>query len=121
MLDWFDSNEKPKYMTADEARNAVETGAVNRNNEQTAFREISDEEFENTVRKYVYRCLERDIPMSAKSGYSSVCILPVSYNTADDDWDRIFRAHQIIKGIVEEYGYTVERFNESDVIHIIWE
>lgn len=113
------TNDK-KYMTAEEARSICEIGKENNIKEKLAFSNISDEEFEKAVKDYVKRCLERYIPSSAQNGNNHETIVPAHYKTANDDFERINRAREIIKEMVAPYGYTVSWFYNSTMISINW-
>ena len=113
-------NNEKKYMTADEARIASEIGKENDAKEKAMFSNISDEEFENEVRKHVDACLERYIPSATKRGDNYELIVPAHYKTTNDDQNRINRAKEIVEEIVAPYGYTVGWYWGTNMIIINW-
>jgi len=120
IIDTIKKNEKKKYMTADEARKVSEIGKENKMREKLEFSSVSDEEFENAVRDYVSTCLEHYIPSTSKNGNNREIIVPAHYKTANDNFERIGRAREIIEEMVAPYGYTVSMFCGNEMIAINW-
>lgn len=112
--------EEKKHMTAEEARSISEIGKERKMRETFAFREISDEEFENAVREFTNRCLENYIASAAERGDNHETIVPAHYKTANDDFERINRAKEIIEEMMSPYGYTVSWFCGTKMIAINW-
>ena len=113
-------NINEKYVTADEARAITEAGKIAKKREKSKFFSASENEFENAVREFTAKCLERYIPNAAKNGDNHEIIVPAHYTTADDDQNRINRAKEIIEEMVVPYGYTVSWFCGSTMIAINW-